>query len=252
MPNLSASRASIIVYLVQQIATGLILLAALAAAGATVAGAFGWLPFLTLPLQFGDTVVPDGGMLIQAGLVVILLAMVASLPAARRVIALERSHRDFSICMSDVADAYRACHAADREGIFTLASEFDAVKERILYLRRHPELGHLEPDVLEAAAEMSQASHELAEIYSDDNVARARGFLQHRQEEIDLFAQRIEQARALAEDLRRHHASVKSEEDAMEGELARLERDYADILRDLGFTRRGGNVVTIPAKFAGE
>ncbi len=49
--------------------------------------------------------------------------------------ALENSHRRFSPGMQDVARAHAAAHAADRTGVFQLSSEFDALRERLAYLR---------------------------------------------------------------------------------------------------------------------
>ena len=63
-----------------------------------------------------------------------------------RVMRLENSHRSFRVTMWDVAQAYQAAHAADRDGCFRLKSEFDSVRERLEHLRRHPDLGVLEPD----------------------------------------------------------------------------------------------------------
>ena len=242
----SKPRAGVATYL-QIVAMIVVSASALAAAGATLAAASGYLPFLILPLQFGETLYPHGGIVIQTGLVVLLLTVAAAMPSGFRVLQLERTHRDFSITMSDVADAYRACHAADRAGTFTLSSEFDAVKERIQFLRKHPDLGSFEPEVIEVAAQMSHTSRDLAEIYSDENVARARGFLQQRQEEIELFEQRLEKALAQAHELRRYREAVEIEEDAMENRLARFEEEFGDLLRELGFVRRPG-IVALTSK----
>ena len=96
--------------------------------------------------------------------------------------------------MADVAEAYHHAHAGDRQGVFRLSSEFDQVRERIEYLRDHPDLKLLEADVLTLAAQMSQQSHRLAEIYSDERVARAKDFLQQRQEEAEEQQRRIVEA----------------------------------------------------------
>ena len=66
--------------------------------------------------------------------------------------------------MWDVAQAYQAAHAADRDGVFNLPSEFDSVRERIEHLRRHPDLGRLKPEILELAAQISHESRELAGV----------------------------------------------------------------------------------------
>jgi hypothetical protein len=149
--------------------------------------------------------------------------------------------------MSDVAEAYRVCHAADRKGAFTLSEQFDAVKERIAYLRNHPDLGNLEPDILETASEMSFASRDLAETYSDENVARARGFLAHRQEEIALFEDRFERALNTCRELRRQRDSVALDEDMMDSRLRQLEDEFGDLMAELGYSRSRDNVIALPA-----
>jgi len=66
-----------------------------------------------------------------------------------------------------------------------MSSEFDAVRERLAYLRDHPDLDSLEPQVLELAAQMSHQSRELSDIYNDEKVTRAKTFLKQRQEEAE-------------------------------------------------------------------
>jgi len=232
---------------IQWIASALIVVAGLTLAGVTLAGALGYLPVLTLPLQFGDTLLPQAGLLVQAGLAIFLLAIVACLPSGMRTLALETSHRDFQISMSDVAEAYRICHAADRGGVFMLSEQFDAVKERIKYMRDHPDLGHLEPDILETAAEMSYASRELAETYSDENVARARSFLAHRQEEVAIYEDRIDRALTACRDLRRQREAVGVDEDMIESRLRAMDEEFGPLLAELGYERQRGNVIALPA-----
>lgn len=236
----------------QWLAAGVIAAATIAAGGATIAGLFGYLPVLNMPLTFAAYTFPEAGVVVQVGVVVLLLTLLAAQPSGFRVLALERTHRDFSICMSDVADAYRVCHAADRAGAFTLSNEFDAVKERIQFLNSHPDLGNLEPDVLEAAAQMSHASRELAEIYSDEAIARARGYLDHRQEEIELFRARIDKATSDCHELRRRTEAAELEEATMESRLDRLHDEFGDMLHDLGYVRRKDNVVSLPPATAAE
>ena len=238
----------------QWVATSILFTATVAAGGATIAAALGLMPYLNLPLQFGDTIYPQAGLIIQGAVVLLLLTILSAMPSGFRVLNLERSHRDFSISMSDVAEAYHFSHAADRADTFMLSSEYDAVKERMEYLRKHPDLAELEPEVLEAAAEMSYASRDIAQIYSDENVARARGFLKHRVEEIGLFEERIEHALTVSRELRRLTDEVEVEEAAMDSRLQRLEEEYGDLLTSLGFVRpkSGGNVVALPHATAAE
>ena len=240
--------------LAQMTATALLAGLAIAVLIWTVGAAFGLTPWLEMPLVLGGTEYPQAGVVLQIILAVFLLALLAYLPSAFRVLKLERSHRDFSVCMSDVVDAYTVSHRADRAGTFTLSSEFDAVKERIAYLRRHPDLGNLEPDVLEAAAEMSYASRELAAVYSDENVARAQKFLHQRQQEIDTFNSRIEHAKASMHELRRWVDQVEVEESVMQSQLSMMESEFGDMLEKLGFSRtaKGGNLYHMPNATAAE
>lgn len=197
--------------------------------GLCAAGSAQW---LVLPLQFGDAIF-DAGIYVQLGVTALALGLVVYLPANRRILALETSHRDFAIHMEDVAQAYSAVHRADRRGAFLLSHEFDAVKERIAYLRDHPDLGMLEPDVLEVAAQMGVISRELAEIYSDERVDRARTFLIQRQEEIANFQEQLTEAKAVAVDIQNWAARVEIEEDVARSELSRLSAVLDDILPEL-------------------
>ena len=239
------NRIAVAVY-AQWAAMGLMACLAIGVLLATVAAAVGLLPFLTLPLRFGDTVVPQAGMVLQVGIALLLVCIAAVLPSGLRVLRLERSHRDFAMCMSDVADAYHAAHAADRAGAFRLGAEFDAVKERIMYLRQHPDLGSIEPEILEIAAQMSFTSRDLAQTYSDENVSRARGFLSHREEEIALFESRIGKAVAVSRELRDRTAAVETAERDNDTRLKALEDEFGDLLHDLGFARPKKDAKIIP------
>ena len=143
---------------------------------------------------------------------------------------LENSHRNFRVTMWDVAQAYQAAHAADRDGVFQLKSEFDSVRERIEYLRRHPDLGRLEPEILEMAAQMSHESRDLAEIYSTERVDRARHFLRQRQEEVEQMKERVQVAYATCRELKRWLERVEIDEDIARSEVARLKAELLELL----------------------
>jgi hypothetical protein len=64
------------------------------------------------------------------------------------------------------------------------------------YLRQHPDLSHLEPELLKIAAQMSHQSRALARVYSNDRVERAKSFLKQRQEEVNQTEGRLALARA--------------------------------------------------------
>ncbi len=74
------------------------------------------------------------------------------------------------------------------------------MRARLDHLSKHPDLSQMEPELLQLAAQMSMQSRELARAFSDPKVARARIFLQQRQEDAHTLSERIARARA---DLRR-------------------------------------------------
>jgi hypothetical protein len=211
----------------------LICAAALAAVAVTTLSAFGVLPWLSMQAGFGTAPTVDAGMSIQIGLTALILMLAFYLPANGRMMALETAHRKFAMNMHDITYAYQMAHAADRGDTFMMSSEFDAVKERIAFLRQHPDLQSLEPEILELAAQMSQISHELAVTYSDERVARARTFLQQRQEEIEQFQQRIGDAQTIQQELRQWTRDVEIEESIAKSQLARLRDELFDLLPEL-------------------
>lgn len=209
--------------------------AAVAALGATVLSALGVIPWLTLEAGFGASAA-QAGMVAQIGVTLLLWLMLGTIPSGARMLALERSHRDFRITMQDVAQAYHVAHAGDRQGTFRLSSEFDAVRERIEYLRDHPDLRLLEADVLTLAAQMSRQSHELAQIYSEERVARARDFLRQRQEEAEAHQARIVEALGIAREIGRWSSQVELEEAVVASQLQNLDEQLQAVLPALGYS----------------
>ncbi len=136
--------------------------------------------------------------------------------------------------MEDVAKAYAIAHAQDRSGVFKLSGEFDAVRERLGFLRDQPDLAQLEPSMLEAASQMSHISAELAATYSDRKVERARTVLKERQHEIGEFNQRLEEAKIVSTELKGWLGQVEMDESVARAQIDRLVDDLADVLPALG------------------
>ena len=220
-------------YVLQRASIAIITALALGLAGYTLACALGYAPWLTLELTFGAYILPNAGVVVQSAVTIFALTLLFYLPSHARMMALETSHRSFHMSMRDVARAYAACHKADREGVFTLSSEFDSIRDRIAFLRAHPDLDDLEADIMELAAQMSHVSRELARTYSDSNVERARDFLIQRQEDIAEFEDRVRLAKQVAEDLTRWYRRVELEESVAQSQLDQLRRELADILPEL-------------------
>ena len=245
--------------LAQTLSLGLIALVAGGLIVASLAAAFGLLPWLEFTARFGATELPQAGMITQLAVTALFTGLLFFLPANARMMRLETSHRDFTVRMEDVTRAYRAVHADERKGLFRIGSEFDSVRERIARLRDHPDLGALEPEVLELAAQMSFESRELAQVYSDAKVARARTFLRQRQEEMEQFEDNLTLAKRAVDELKHWRMQLDGDEAAARGQLRALERDLMDLLPQLGYelatdTRREDRsdpdhmVVAMPAK----
>lgn len=189
----------------------------------------GRLPWPEIQIGYGGQAV-EIGMYVQIGLTAFLLMLGIYLPTTWRVQRLELSHRRFEIGMADVTRAYAIAHAGDRAGTFELKTEFDAVRERFQFLRDHPDLGEMEPGILEIAAQMSHVSAELAHTYSDEKVERARTFLRQRHEELAQFDARIDQATAITHEIVHWARRLELEEAVAQSKLARLKDELRDVL----------------------
>ncbi len=229
--------ASIVQFLLQGLSLAVFVIAALIISFATAMAAFGQWPWINLPVSFGDQIIDNAGIYLQVGLTVLLLGLCFFLPSTRRIMQLENSHRRFSINMNDVARAYAAVHSADRANTFRLSSEFDSVRERLAYLRDHPDLSTLEPSLLEIAGQMSHISKELATVYADEKIERARNFLKQRQEEVDQFNARLDQAKAITNDMRHWLHEVELEESVASAQLDRLRGEMREIMPEFGIER---------------
>jgi predicted nucleic acid-binding Zn-ribbon protein len=139
-----------------------------------------------------------------------------------------------------------------------MSSEFDSVRERLAYLRDHPDLSTLEPALLEVAAQMSHISKELATVYADEKIERARNFLKQRQEEVNLFNSRLDQAKGITSEMKHWLHEVELEESVAAAQLDRLRAEMREIMPELGIERRvsademarDSRVVELPPKAA--
>ena len=200
---------------------------------ATALALAGQWPWVEVILFWNNAQVADAGMWLQIGLTVFAIALCFFLPSNSRMLRLETSHRRFNVAMEDVTRAYVAAHTADRAGAFELSDEFDQMRARLAFLRNHPDLGDLEPELLELAAQMSFESRDLAERYSDKRVTRARGFLEQRQQELEAFNARLEQAKAINAEFKLWINRVELEESVAAAQMERLLEEFERILPEL-------------------
>jgi len=219
----------------QQVFEGLIVVLALGLVATSVAAWAGALPWPDLMLSYGGQPVERAGMWAQLALTVLAVALTFYLPANARMTRLERSHRSFAMGMEDVTQAYRVAHSADRLGAFALSGEFDTMRARMEHLRNHPDLAHLEPELLQLAAQMSLETRELARTYSDEKVNRARTFLKQRQQEVQGLTDRLAAARRTCDELRVWMVDIRAEERSAQTQIKRLEADLKEILPNLGY-----------------
>ena len=235
MSNGSRNLAQQVHYGLRWVALSAVVILAAGLSLATLLALFGALPWPELVAVYGGTPVENAGMWAQIAVTLFAITLLYIVPSTAKVLKLEDAHRDFHITMQDVARAYQASHAGDRAGAFSLSAEFDSVRERMEYLRDHPDLRGLEPAVMEVAAQMSHESRELAQVYAHDKIERARMFLKQRQEEIDTFAERMSMAKQTVSEIRRWTQQVNVEEAVQASQLERLEKDLLELLPGLGF-----------------
>lgn len=219
----------------QLLTVGALVVLVAAASIATLLAMTGLLPWLPLNLTSttGDSLLI--GPWVQVLGTVFLLGLCAFLPGVHQIQSLEKSHREFKLSMDDVARAYQISHATDRSGTFTLSAEFEDMRDRLDTMRRHPDLGHLEPEILEVAAQMSHVTRDLALIYSEKKVARAKDFLRQRQHELDAFSEKLGLALRVTQDLQRWQKDVEASELEVNRQVDRLEKDLQEILPQLGY-----------------
>ncbi|MEM6373660.1 MAG: DNA repair protein [Pseudomonadota bacterium] len=200
----------------------------------TLLCAIGVVPWVSLPLTWNGAAVPAAGLYAQVGLTAFMLALCFFLPANWRMMRLEDSHRRFEIGVADITRAYHTAHAADREGLFRTHDAFEDMRERIGYMHDHPDLGQLEPELLDLAARMSHISRDLADAYSDARVARARSFLKERQYEVDRFKDRLAHAQAIHSEFSNWITRIELDENVARTQVVRLLDELETMLPELG------------------
>jgi len=207
------------------LALGLIVTTALATLGAV--------PWVTLPLEWNGAAIPAAGLYAQVGLTIFALSLCFFLPANWRMMRLEDSHRRFELGVNDITRAYHAAHAADRDGLFRTQDALDDMRDRVSFMRDHPDLGQLEPEILDLAAKMSHISRDLADAYCDDRVSRARSFLKERQYEVDRFNDRLAHARAIHSEFSNWITRIELDENVARAQMERLLDELETLLPEL-------------------
>jgi hypothetical protein len=160
------------------------------------------------------------------------------IPSARRLMKLELSHRSFQTGMEDVRQAFYIAFTADRSGMFRLNEQFDAVSERIRFLKQHPALENKEPEILALAAQMSFEARELAARYSMENVTRANSIIAERLVEVEAVEAAItdiERTNAAAKQTLERLAAIK---ETAAGKLAADMQELETLLGPYGFVRQ--------------
>lgn len=230
------------------VALGLFAVAAVALVVSTALSVAGIWPWIDLAVMWNGAHVAKAGMIAQIGLTIFAVALCFFLPTNARIMKLEHSHRRFNVGVDDITRAYHAAHHGDRAGTFALADAFESTRDRLSYLRDHPDLGMLEPELLELAAKMSHISRDLAEAYSDTKVERARSFLQQRQFEIEQFTDRLEQAKAIHGEFSTWINRLDLEEGVARAQLERLLDEIERLLPELNQQSTPAKVTQLPMR----
>lgn len=226
---------------------------ALILTGVTLLAVFGVLPWLQVQASFGATSIANAGMALQIGVTALMVLLCFYLPANSRIMVLENSHRRFQMSMNDVAQAYAITHAADRGGMFTADAEYDSVRERIMYMREHPDLEMLEPEIMEVAAQMSHITRDMAATYSEDKVNRARDFLRQREHELIRFNKQLGRAKLVTQELKKWSDHVDDKEASAALQLNGLREELREVLPELGYeyvAKLDGSIVDMPHRAA--
>jgi methyl-accepting chemotaxis protein len=215
---------------VGQIAAMLIFtLAGISLLAATALAFAGVLPWLDISASFGGAPIAWAGPAAQIALTVLFLLLAVYVPTSRQVLMLEATHREFALSMDDITSAYQAVHLADRKQAFSMQREYDAVRERYEYLKKHPDLPEIDAGLLTIAAQMSQQSRELAKNFSEENVERARESLKQRRRDAEELQERIQTANAASRELRREIEDVEYEEGSARSQLMLLREELAEL-----------------------
>ena len=196
---------------------------------ATILAVFGILPWIEFSAQVGGATLPWAGAALQIGLTGILIALLGLAPMALRVSRLEATHRAFNLDIHDIARAYRAAHEADRAEMFNMASQHDAVLERMDYLNSLPRLEKIDEDLLRVASQMSAQSSDLAANFSDERLRRTRAALKQRLADARILQDRVQSAFATMREIRRLTSETDFEEAAAAAQLERLQQEMAVI-----------------------
>lgn len=213
---------------------------------ASVLSALGIWPWIEVAVTWNGTNISMAGMYVQLGLTVFAITLCFFLPSNARILQLETSHRQFSVGVDDITRAYHAAHHADRASTFGLSDAFESTRDRLAYLREHPDLGMLEPELLELAAKMSHISRDLAQAYADDKVERARAFLQQRQFEIEQFNDRLDQAKAIHGEFSTWINRLELEENVARAHLEQLLDEMERLLPELSQPSTPAKVTQLP------
>lgn len=202
----------------------------------------GILPWLELDVSYYDQPLDRAGQAFQIGVTALVILLAVYVPMNRHVMMLEASHREFSIGMDDITQAYQAVHYADRRAMFEMEREFDSIRERFEYLRKHPDLPEIDAELLTIAAQMSHQSRELAKGFSEEKIARARESLLQRRRDAEELETRIQTANATSRELRREIDDVEFAESSAASQLRRLREDLTELeARIAGEGARKGN-----------
>jgi ribosome-associated toxin RatA of RatAB toxin-antitoxin module len=165
-------------------------------------------------------------LLLMTALIVLALAY-----SYRSALTIEVTRTNFQINMEDVMHAFARIFEADRNGMFHLPQQFDAINERLSWVRQQPEFQESEHAVLLLAAEMSVASQNLDHAYGEEVIESAQTLLAQRETQLNQLEVQLREVRAIAAEITPLLRGLEDREDrvrsAHQRELALLQERLA-------------------------
>lgn len=140
---------------------------------------FGFMPWLYVPLQFGqEGAVVDRGTIIQLLLVLVMFSLCYNIPSSARIMRMEVIKHKEHLGLQDIMTATAHLFEEDRNGAFSVTTQFDNITRRIEMLQRHETLDKLSDKHQATAAMISYQVRKFAKKFSKKKVDRANTALQ--------------------------------------------------------------------------
>lgn len=203
----------------------------------------GFSHFITASLYRPEVVV--------GGVVAALISLVIVIPNAWQVDKLKVAHREFTIKMADVREAYQAIHEADRVAIVEDGEQFDRIRERMDRALKDPKLKDLRSESLLAGAQMADESMELARYFSPEKIEQAKMMVTLLLEQVTDLEENTARAHQAKVEINKLLEEATTREHTARTQLAGYRDEIETILETVGYTLTPdstSHIVSLPKK----